>query len=43
MGAYNAEMKTTEGDILNDDRLYKSVCSLFKSVIMEKQLNVEFV
>jgi len=43
IGAYNAEMKTTEAEILNNDKLYKSVCSLFKSVVMQKQLNVEFV
>jgi len=43
MGAYCAEMKTTDSEILNNDKLYKSVSSLFKSVIMEKQLNMEVV
>lgn len=43
IGAYNAEMKTTEFEILNSDKLYKSVFSLFNSVIMQKQLNVDFV
>jgi hypothetical protein len=40
MDAYCAEMKTTDSEVLNNDKLYKTVSSLFKSVIMEKQLNM---
>jgi len=43
MGAYCAELKTTDSEILNDDKLYKSVCSLFKSVVLNKQLKIELV
>lgn len=44
MGAYCAEMKsTTEYEILYNDKLYKKIFSLFQSVILNKQLKLEFV
>ena len=43
MDAYCAELKKTQGDILNNDKMYDSVFSLFNSVIIKKQLNLELV
>lgn len=42
MGAYCAELKYTEGEILHNDKLYASVFRLFNSVILKRDFDLEF-